>query len=85
MKKTKGRDPQKALESKMKLVSEKIQKILIDNELALHPFIQFNQMNGAQTPQVRLISTKQQSNAIETGNKEPVGEDKDKDGAPTAE
>lgn len=84
MKKTK-RDPAVALDSKMKLVATKIQKILIDNELALHPFIHTNQLNGAQTPQVRLISTKQLKNDRDTGDKEAVGENQDEAGVASAE
>lgn len=79
------RDPKKALDSQMKLVSTKIQKILVDNDLALHPFIHINPYNGAQTPQVRLISTKVEDNVIETGNQEATGSDKDEDGTTGAE
>lgn len=85
MTKTKKRDPQDALDSKMKLVSVKIQKILVDNELALHPFIEINPYNGTQTPRVRLISTKQETNVNSPGNQEQVGDDKDTDGTAPAE
>jgi len=54
MKKTK-RDPQEALDSKMKLVSTKIQKLLVDNEMALYPFI--DRRANADIASVRLIST----------------------------
>ncbi len=49
---------EKVEKEKAKKVAKRIEKILVEADMALYPFIYTNPYNGAQTPQVRLISTK---------------------------
>lgn len=77
--KTNKRDPQKAESDKMKLVSAQINKILLDNQMGLHAFIYSNPYNGALSPQVRLVSTKEETNVNETGDQIEAGENQDTD------
>jgi hypothetical protein len=81
--KKKGRDPQEAIQTKMKLVATKIEKILLDNEFALFPFTEIRH-DGAQIPRVRLVSTKEEpvTNAKPTQNANQ-GTDKAEVGAGT--
>lgn len=84
MSKRKQRDPQEALQTKLKMVAQRIEKILLESELALYPYTE-DQPNGAKIPRVRLISTalppNKPSNDEQTGNTEEAGVNQDTDGA----